>query len=227
MNEAWRCPMCKNDLADYLSVWVPPTALNTPDDPANAERIFDLAQAAVRLPQDTEFEDAAFAGRAAQYLSLEAVGIRRIHYNLCGEIVVAALVGMDMMPVLEKWLGYYGRARRILSANQVTGLGDLRNMLQMVGLDGEILRFDSKNRVTPKRLWGCTPAIVGVGIDRGGKVRRDGTIRHWVGLLDIAPVGLSGWARIYNPFHNREEAVAWRDLLDRWGRLTSVLKVVE
>jgi hypothetical protein len=47
--------------------------------------------------------------------------------------------------------------------------------------------------------------ISGCVINSRGNVTADASIRHWVIVTDVLPVGTGGWLRIYNPFPNQEE----------------------
>ena len=87
-----------------------------------------------------------------------------------------------------------------------TSAADLQTLLTANGLKGELYSsIPTTPQIIKDRLASGQYAIVGCGINSGGKVKADGRIRHWVVLEDIIPSGNSGWVRVYNPFQNREE----------------------
>ena len=194
-------------LTDYIS----PTPLNDPADAWNAQNVFSMEHSLVRLLEDQAIKDNAGV-RAAQYIDVSPVigGSTRWHYNLCGELCVAALGGMDLIPFLQAWHADYARADMILRNNQPTGIPDVQAMLATIGIDEvESYRFDSITPMPPAeyrtRLRDGKKLICGVGIKSNGKVDPQGTIAHWVLVEDALAVSNSGWMRMYNPFNNREE----------------------
>jgi len=211
-------PHCNYDLSEWLATYNPiivPKELAFQGEP---EKL-------LKIPDDIEIQDAFLAGRPDQYISLKSIEINKIHYNLCGQFCVAYLQEIHVMLKLYNLLKFGGRAARILkNPRSGTGIGDLKSYLNFTT---NIYKFDSSNRLSPKRLSELAPAIIGVGIDKnkGGEIKSDGKTRHWVVVLQVAPVGLSAWVRVYNPFLNQEEIVLFSELLDKYGRLTSVLSV--
>ncbi len=197
---------------DLLEEYTFPNALNDPDNPQNAQHIFDLTSPLVRLPADPEIAQTLAGGySAAQYLNIKTVtGKSMRHFNLCGEFCCAALAGDNIIPILQRWLPTYTRAKNILNNNVGTTVIDLNSILKLYGLAGEQyihspgITVISARRVRD-RLQAGYKAITGVMINGRGVVDPKGNIAHWVVLEDVVPVGNDGWVRVYNPFMNREE----------------------
>ena len=204
-------------LEEYI--WVEPELQL--DNKRNAASVFDLSKPILRFPNDDEIKTARNENRrAAQYIDVSgALGMRKIHHNLCGEFCVAALNNMDVIPLLKRWRQAYHRAQEILEDDTGTGVQDLQNLLRMCGLKYELFRIEpSVAPITPgyltRNINMNRKAIIGVGIDANGIVSLNGNIRHWVVLEDFIQVGFSGWSRLYNPFHNREEVYPFHVLFD-------------
>ena len=181
-----------------------------------------LPSGQLRIPKDNEILDAVYAGRAPQYIYLGEIGVRRIHYNLCGEFCCAALAGMDVLPACFAWRRAYTPAQRILANILGSGVADLWAMLSALGIKAVNLRFDAKYPPSPARLAALNTLIIGVGIKTNGVVDRAGKIRHWAVMLNFLALGNSGFAQVYNPFRNRTEIVEYRDLLESGGGLTAL-----
>ena len=195
---------------DIVADYVYPTPELDPSIESNALTVFDLSKQILRHPQDQAIDDAKKKGyNAAQYVDVFAATNKHIvHFSLCGEFCVAALSGKDILPTLKTWLdSKYWRAPSILSnPHEGTSAGDLQTLLAANKLKGEIYSsIPTTPQVIKDRLASGQFAIVGCGINSGGRVKADGKIRHWVVLQDIIPVGNSGWVRVYNPFMNRDE----------------------
>lgn len=180
---------------------------------------FDLSQAAIYHPQDVQIVEALNAWRPAQYIKLDYLGIRKMHYNLCGEFCAAALLNMDVMPLLAIWQKEYSRARTILVKGSGTGFADLQSLVRC----GKLIDYPAPS---PRLLQKAGLCIAGVGINGQGQVLHSGGIRHWVIVLEVLPVDRTAWVRIYNPMWNREECVLFDEMLDRNWRL-SVLAGLE
>lgn len=202
--------------ADLLEEYFFPTSETDPMLPENSARIFDLEQPLVRFPNDAEIAQGLAQGEtAAQYLDVgDIVGFTRRHTNLCGEFCVAALAGVNVMPLLKTWYEKYKPARRILEKNIGTGLTDLQAILANYGLTGEPFAYSPVVApASPSRLKELLRsgkrAICGVSMNGCGLVDPQGTICHWVLLEDILRVGTGGWVRLYNPFMNREEVYTY------------------
>jgi hypothetical protein len=196
--------------ADIAAEYLFPTPDLDPAIEGNASKVFDLTKKFFRLPQDQAMADAKQKGySAAQYIDVfEATKRHLVHFSLCGEFCVAALSGMDVLPLLKAWLdSKFWRAAAILKDPQEgTSTADLQSLLSLVGLKGEIYTsIPTSPQLIKERLESGQYAIVGCGINSGGKIKANGKIRHWVILEDIIPSGNSGWVRVYNPFNNQEE----------------------
>jgi len=213
--------------ANLLEEYVIPVLDNDPSIQENKDHIFDLSHQLLRIPQDKEIEQAKSEGRnVAQYINLEEViGWNKIHYNLCGEFCVAALCGMDVIPTLQKWKVSDSRSQKILVKDQGTSIRDLQIILALFGKEPELFRPEpSVAPITPnymrKMLGKGKMAIVGVGLTRTGLLNTSSKIRHWVVVEDILLVGRSGWVRLYNPFHNREEVYPFHAIFDSSSSVT-------
>jgi len=199
-------------------------AFGAPSDPLipkNRPSIFNLDRPMLRLPMDPEIDDARSSGRAgAQFIDIRrALGHGVLHHNLCGPFCAAALAGSDVIPLLEKWLDVYARAREILSNDRGTSIPDLQSMLDALGLKHEFYRaIGSTSPVTPnyvrRNLDTGMMAIVFTGVTPYGVVSSRSSIRHWVVVQDILRVGSGGWLRVYNPFTNREETYLFDEVFD-------------
>jgi len=184
--------------------------------------LFDMKRPLVRLPADTEIADAIKAKRNAyQYINIQkAIGASKISYNLCGQFCVAALCGVDVIPLLKKWYDTkLARAKTVLEGDRGTVIYDLQNILSLYNIKSEVFRPEpSIAPATPgyieKMLKSGKKAIVAVGITARGDASITGTIRHWLVLEEIVRMGSGGWVRVYNPFFNREEVYPYRNLFD-------------
>jgi hypothetical protein len=200
--------------ADIAAEYIFPTPDNDYTVDSNALKVFDLTMAVVRMPQDQAITDTKTKGySAAQYIDVYgATGRHLVHFSLCGEFCVAALSGKDVLPLLKSWLdSKFYRAPSILKdPHEGTSAADLQSLLTVVGLQGELYTsIPTTPQIIKERLDSGQFAIVGCGINSGGKIKADGKIRHWVVLEDILPVGNNGWVRVYNPFNNRDEVYTY------------------
>lgn len=168
----------------------------------------------VYVQNGPEVRDAEKAGRPSQYISLRTLGTsyRSMNYNLCGEFCAASLLEMGIMEFLFAWVKNVQRARTILAGDKTTGMDDLESMLSVRNATGKRMAIWSTIRGAPSDIAAVLPAIIGVGINAQGRVRRTGSIRHWVVLHRILMQANGAWALIYNPFWNREETVLFDDL---------------
>lgn len=207
--------------AALLDEFFAPTPLTDLGIPDNRTRIFDLARTHLRLPADPEIDDSRKAGRAgAQFIDVgRALGWGQLHHNLCGEFCAAALASTDVIPLLQKWLPAYPRAREILAEDSGTSIPDLEAMLTTFRLKYEFYRaYGSTSPITPtyirRKLDAGLMAIVFTGVTPYGAVKSRSPIRHWVVVEDLLRVADSGWLRVYNPFSNREETCRFDEVYD-------------
>ncbi|MFH2102324.1 MAG: hypothetical protein ABIJ39_03070 [Chloroflexota bacterium] len=224
-------------LSDSLAAYNYPTPQNDPAVPANAANVFDLSQPILRLPADQAVIQArasALAANwgAAQYIDVvpvigatsSALGGGRIHYRLCGEFCCAVIAGKDIYPLLQQWkTSNSDTAMRILKQNTGTFAQNLISLLRLFAINSNL--FDARaNRgsLKPHRLQAELAAgrvaITGVRIGGRGPVDPEKHIDHWVVLLDVLPVGASGWVRIYNPFLNQEEVYLYDTFMDSFWK---------
>jgi hypothetical protein len=208
----------KASLLDEFFAPTPPTDVAIPE---NRPSVFDLARPLLRLPADPEIDDSRKSGRAgAQYIDVRrALGSGKLHHHLCGEFCVAALAGVDVIALLQKWLPFYPRAQEILTNDRGTSIPDLQSMLDAFGLKHEYYRaVGSTSPITPnyvrRRLDMGMMGIVFTGVTPYGAVNSRSPIRHWVVVQDILRVGSGGWLRLYNPFTNLEETYLFDEVFD-------------
>ncbi len=170
---------------------------------------------------------------AAQYMAVEG----DVKHNLCGELCVAFLVGVEIDLVLKKWKQDLPEAyNKIIGGKRdnATGAGTLEGILNLYGLSrpqGHI--FDFKTGLTDP-LIGYRPSpgrfnkmlqthrlIAGVNIDGGTGRLRGAGVGHWVVLDKVMPVGRSGgnggWVELYNPFPNRREEYSYDEFTASCG----------
>lgn len=216
--------------ADLLDPYIYPREEQDTGIESNKESQFDLQTPLLRHPADPEIQDAVAANRTGyQYIDIvNALGKTKIHHNLCGEFCVAALAGVDVIPLLNQWKAVYPRAVEIMRNNEGTGLHDVRSMFAMFGFTVSEYRYaPSIAPVSPLRLLeqlrANKMAFSGVGIFKSngrlcGRESGDKTTRHWVVLEDVVPVGNDGWVRIYNPFRNREEVYTFEVFIQSVGQ---------
>ena len=208
--------------ADILGEYLYPSPSLDPSLESNALTVFDLSQPMIRLPQDVVIDEARKRNfSAAQYIDIfGAIPSHLIHYSLCGEFCVAALSGMDVVPMLKVWMdGTYDRVKSILhNPHEGTSAYDLKTLLEVVGFKGETYTsIPTTPQSIKDRLESGQYVIAGCGINSSGKLKADGKIRHWVVLEDVIPCGNSGWVRVYNPFMNREEVYTYNLFLQSVG----------
>ncbi len=213
-----------------IEPYVYPSDSNDTAVEANKDTQFDLSQTTLRHPADPEIQDAIDAKRAGyQYIDIiNALGKSKIHHNLCGEFCAAALAGVDVIPLLNKWKVVDPKAVDIMRKDEGTGLPDIKTILSMYNLKFEEFRYTpSVSPVSPVRLlklldegrkifWGV--AIFKSNGKLSGTTTGDKTTRHWIVLEDVIPVGNSGWVRIYNPFRNREEVYGYDYFIQSVGQ---------
>jgi hypothetical protein len=253
-----------DELGDQMSGWYEAAVLDEfifptlENDTRNAGKnrgtVFDLSKQELRFPSDPEIDEAIAEGRnAAQYIDIERVIDRKlIHKNLCGEFCVAALMGKDMIPLLQEWRNedpykelaenlncqHLKQGQRktvdfILKCNWTTGLGNLQSILSLDGIHNEIWDYKAHiNPTSPKRIKDMIlsgkKAIVGVMQSTRSELKRltdrnCGTgTPHWVVIEDAIPVGNSGWIRIYNPFCNHSQVYTFDEFIASTGPISGM-----
>ena len=208
--------------ADLLEEFVFPEKYVEANDRAGIASLFDMSKPLVRLPTDPEIAEAISAKRvAAQYINVQRVtGRRRINQILCGQFCVAALCGVDVIPLLQKWYGTsLARAKTVLENDRGTVIYDLQNLLSLYNVRSEL--FQPEPSIAPatpayleKMLRSGKKAIIGIGLTAKGEASLTGTIRHWLVITDIVRMGTGGWVRTYNSFFNQEEVYPYRNLFE-------------
>jgi hypothetical protein len=208
--------------ARLLEEFVLPENYVEANDVKGIASLFDMNHPRVRVPTDPEIADAVAAKRhAPQYINvINAIGKNKVNYNLCGQFVVAAVCGVNVIPMLKKWYQSGGlRAKNVLENDRGTVIYDLQNMLSMYNLKSELFRPEpSVAPATPayleKMLQSGKTAIIGTGITPTGEISMNASIRHWLALTEIVRMGNGGWVRVYNGYFNQEEVHPYRNLFD-------------
>jgi hypothetical protein len=208
--------------AKLLEEFVIPETYIEAGDVKGIAKLFDMARPLVRIPADPEIAEAVKAKRNAyQYINVKnAIGKDKINHNLCGQFCVAALCGVDVIPLLKKWYGTgLARAKTVLESDRGTVIYDLQSMLNLYKFKSEIFRPEpSIAPATPgyieKMLRSGKKAIISIGLTYTGEASITGTIRHWLVVEDIIRMGSGGWVRVYNSYFNREEVYPYRNLFD-------------
>jgi hypothetical protein len=208
--------------AALLEEFIIPEIYVEANDRAGIAKLFDMSRPKLRLPADPEIADSIKAKRnAPQYINIQnAIGKNKINFNLCGEFCVAAICGVDVIPLLKQWYSTgLARAKTVLENDRGTVIYDLQNMLSLYNLKSELFRPEpSVAPATPayleKMLNAGKKAIIGSGITSRGEISYNGSIRHWLVLEEIIRMGNSGWVRVYNPFFNQEEVYPYRNIFD-------------
>ena len=208
--------------ANLLEEFVIPEKFVEVNDFAGIASLFDMKRSLVRIPADPEIAEAIKAKRnAPQYINVQnTIGRSKVSFNLCGQFCVAALCGVDVIPLLKKWYGTgLARAKTVLENDRGTVIYDLQNILSLYNIKSEIFRPEpSIAPVTPgyleKMLRSGKKAIIGIGLNNKGEASINGTIRHWLVIEDIVRMGNAGWVRVYNSYFNQEEVYPYRNLFD-------------
>ena len=208
--------------ARLLEEFVLPDPYIEAQDLRGIASLFDMNHPLVRIPADPEIADAIKAKRnAPQYINvLNAIGKNKVNYNLCGQFCVAAVCGVDVIPLLKKWYQTgLARARAVLENDRGTVIYDLQNMLSLYNIKSELFRPEpSIAPATPQYLEKMFKSgkfgILGTGITPKGEISMNASIRHWIVITDIVRMGNGGWVRIYNGYFNREEVYPYRNLFD-------------
>jgi hypothetical protein len=214
--------------ADLLDEYIPADETNDPSNTNLKDTVFQEPQRLLITPADKEIKEAIDDPyvRAAQYINvLPVIGRNLVHYNLCGEFCVAAIVHANAIPVLQRWYSVSNRAKIILeNAAEGTTIQELKDMLEVFNIEGDSLKSDYRIPISPgrlaKRLNAGERLIVGVGIktNNGELVpKEDQSTRHWVVVEEVLPVANDGWIRLYNPFNNREEVYTYRTFMKSMG----------
>ena len=197
-------------------------------DRAGIAALFDMSRPKLRLPNDPEIDEARVAKRNAyQYINIRnATGRNMINHNLCGQFCIAALSGMNVIPLLKKWYATGERPKAVLNGDRGTVVYDLEQMLKLLNMKSEIFKPEpSIAPATPLYLEGMLKsgkkAIIGVGINYKGEASYNASIRHWLVVVDIVRMGNSGWVRVYNSFFNQEEVYPYQRLFNT-GNATGI-----
>jgi len=208
--------------ANLLEEFVIPEKFVEANDITAIASLFDMSHPLLRIPADPEIAEAIKAKRnARQYIDIKnVIGKSKISFNLCGEFCVAALCGVDVIPMLQKWYGTgLARAKTVLEFDRGTVIYDLQNILSLYNIKSEI--FQPEPSIAPatpayleKMLKSGKKALIGVGLNSKGEASITGTIRHWLVIEDIVRMGNAGWVRVYNSYFNQEEVYPYRSIFD-------------
>ncbi len=207
--------------ATLLEEFVIPEVFVESNDRTGIAALFDMTTPKVRLPADPEIEEAIIAKRnAPQYINVQrATGRKKINYNLCGQFCVAALCGMDVIPLVQKWYQTSKRGKAVIDGDRGTLIFDLQEMLTLLNVKSET--FQPEPSIAPatpgyleKMLKSGKKAIIGVGLTSKGEAAYNASIRHWLVIEDIVRMGNSGWVRVYNSYFNQEEVYPYQRIFN-------------
>jgi len=158
-------------------------------------------------------------GNWVQVQKATAPGQKKVNYNLCGQFCVAALCGVDVIPVVQRWYHSSKRGKALIDKDRGTLIYDLQEMLTLFNVKSET--FQPEPSVAPatpeyleKSLQAGKKAIIGVGLTRKGEAAYNASIRHWLVVSDIVRMGNSGWVRVYNSFFNQEEVYPYQRIFN-------------
>lgn len=158
-------------------------------------------------------------GNWMQVQKAAAATRKKINYNLCGQFCVAALCGVDVIPVVQRWYHTTQRGKIIIDRDYGTAIYDLQEMLKMFNVKSET--FQPEPSIAPatpgyleKNLRAGKKAIIGVGLTPKGEAAYNASIRHWLLVSDIVRMGNSGWLRVYNSFFNQEEVYPYQRIFN-------------
>ncbi|HEY5731509.1 MAG TPA: SH3 domain-containing protein [Anaerolineales bacterium] len=146
-------------------------------------------------------------------------GRKRVKFNLCGQFCVAAVCGVDVIPVVRRWYHSSRRGKTVIDGDRGTVIYDLQEMLDLFNVKSET--FQPEPSVAPatpgyleNMLMSGKKAIIGVGITKKGELAYNASIRHWMVVTDIVRMGNSGWVRVYNSFFNQEEVYPYQRIFN-------------
>ena len=158
-------------------------------------------------------------GNWVQVQKSAALTRKKVSYNLCGQFCVAALCGVDVIPVVQRWYHSSKRGKAIIEGDKGTIIYDLQEMLTLFNIKSET--FQPEPSVAPatpeyleKNLRAGRKAIIGVGLTTKGEAAYNASIRHWLVISDIVRMGNSGWVRVYNSFFNQEEVYPYQRIFN-------------
>lgn len=178
--------------------------------------------------------------RPAQYLIMrEILGypfIMSEHWNLCGQLVVMAALGLDLVEGFTIFAKMYGGKDILDRRTQGTTISNLINFIvrandvsDVVNIDG-IVEFKSYSTIQDQFLEDQKAGykqVLLVTINQAGDVDPDGTIAHWVWFLGM---DRSMNYVIYNPYDNLVETIskdvfplAWETTPGNNGRYVAVI----
>jgi hypothetical protein len=207
--------------AALLEEFVIPEVYVEASDRSGIAGLFDMTRPKVYLPADPEIGEAILAQRnAPQYINVQnATGRNKVNYNLCGQFCAAALCGVDVIPLVQKWYQSSKRGRAVIDGDRGTLIFDLQEMLGLFDVKSETFRPEpSVAPATPgyleKHLRSGKKAIVGVGLTKNGEAAYNASIRHWLVITDIVRMGNNGWVRVYNSYFNQEEVYPYQRIFN-------------
>ena len=162
---------------------------------------------------------ASFDGNWLQVQKTAASTRKKVNYNLCGQFCTAALCGVDVIPVVQRWYHTSKRGKAVIDGDRGTVIYDLQEMLALFNVKSETFQPEpSVSPATPEylemNLRSGKKAIIGVGLTTKGEAAYNASIRHWLVVSDIVRMGNSGWVRVYNSFYNQEEVYPYQRIFN-------------
>jgi hypothetical protein len=190
----------------------------------------------------------ASVGPADQYIDLSDPSLpfseefprSNPHFNLCGQLTIAATLGIDPIDGLARFsellpdyaAGDYTDGSRILGDPRMgTSPQDLSDFMELYDWTGEPIGYASDTQAWVDRP--PTLAEISNRLERGQAVIAlvaldtrstyltpndvPGDAAHWVSIVQtIQTRSGEEIVRVYNPFMNREEWYTWQDMQDSW-----------
>lgn len=155
-----------------------------------------------------------------------------LHYNLCGQLATAVTIGVDPIDGLIAFERIDSGPSILADQTIGTGHAQLTNMLGEFGWEGE--RVGNATDPYPwrdGRGWQPKPEQVAEHLEQGralialmglntrsGLIDPAGPIPHWVSVLQVVESqDGEAYARIYNPYQNREEWYSFDHLAASWA----------
>jgi len=189
-----------------------------------------------------------YEGGAAQYLDLSQIpffaGKRYpTNYNLCGQLSVAAALGLDPIEVLlvfedlKPGGGSTTDGALILATNEKTSIRNLEDLIHRFGWGTQAIGFETDPlRWREGQLGPPTPERVAELLAQGKAMialvnlnRRSGKIQdpdlareeedntpHWASLHEVEWRSEGAFVLVYNSFRDHEEWYSWESFLRSW-----------
>lgn len=176
---------------------------------------FEFETNVVSIPYQTKS-----AQDAAQYMIWKG----NLQFNLCGELCMCYIFGLDLGVFLETWqakaLSWYKRVFGTGIARG-TNVEDLIHMADIYPCEkislSSLSGVMTAEKLMFQRAGGWYPIFSCKIETLKGRLRSKGVL-HWVVVKDAEAWGLNqGWVKIYNPFSNNIEKYSWNEFSSSIG----------